>query len=151
MNGLEANREMLYPSQQSTTAASVSIEQTASERHVARLKRLHDFQTSSLAKDDPLEATLGSVNSGLMGIAFWLDEVLTDAMESGPPSIERLQRMLPAIEAHLRVTRQVDRFAQLELRNVEARKLKVKKGDSAAAEFDPTLDLAEDGSEDTEV
>jgi hypothetical protein len=151
MNGLETNCEMPHSPQPSATAAAVSIEQTASERQVARLNRLHDFQTSSLAKEDPLDANLGSVNSGLIRVALWLDEVITDAMESGPASVERLQRMLPAIDTHLRVTRQVDRFAQLELRNIEARKLKGKKGDSAGEEFDPMLDLPLGGSEDSAV
>lgn len=90
--------------------------------HKARLSRLLDYQASSLEKDDPLEANLGSINSGLMRVALWLDETIEQAMESGPPNVERLSRILPAIDTHLRVTRQVDRFANIELRAAEARK-----------------------------
>jgi hypothetical protein len=57
-----------------------------------------------------------------MGIALWLDEAIAQAIGSGPPDVERLPRVLPAIDTHLRVTRQVDRFTQIELRALEARK-----------------------------
>lgn len=90
--------------------------------HDARLSRVLDYLAHSLAKHDPLEANLGSINSGLMRMALWLDESVEQAMASGPPDVERLSRVLPAIDTHLRVTRQVDRFTQIVLRAVEARK-----------------------------
>ena len=96
-----------------------------SNSHDARLSRVLDYQASSLQKDDPLEANLGSINSGLMRLALWLDETIEQAMESGPPNVERLSRILPAIDTHLRVTRQVDRFANIELRAAEASKPKL--------------------------
>ena len=101
-----------------------AIDQTVADSHEARLSRVLDYQASSLGKEDPLEANLGSINSGLMRVALWLDETIEQAMESGPRTVERLQRILPAIDTHLRVTRQVDRFAQIELRAIGARKLR---------------------------
>ena len=59
-----------------------------------------------------------------MRVALWLDEIIEQAMESGPRTVERLQGLLPAIDTYLRVTRQVDRFAQTELRVAECRKPK---------------------------
>jgi len=94
------------------------------DHHDVRLSRVLDYQASSLDKEDPLEANLGSINSGLMRIALWLDETIEQTVRSGAPNAERLTRILPAIDTHLRLTRQVDRFAQLELRAVEARKPK---------------------------
>ena len=57
-----------------------------------------------------------------MRVALWLDETIEQAIESGPRTVERLQGLLPAIDTHLRVTRQIDRFAQTELRAAESRK-----------------------------
>jgi hypothetical protein len=99
-----------------------AIDKTFADVHEARLGRVLDYQAGSLAKEDALEANLGSINSGLMRVALWLDETIEEAMESGPRTVERLQRILPAIDTHLRVTRQVDRFAQIELRASGARK-----------------------------
>jgi hypothetical protein len=90
--------------------------------HEARLSRLLDYQARSLSKPDPLEANLGSINSGLMRMAVWLDEAVAQALASGPPHVERLAHVSQAIETLLRVTRQVDRFTQIELRALEARR-----------------------------
>ena len=127
------------------------IDDSLCDRRDARLSRVLDFQASSLAKDDPLEANLGSINSGLMRVALWLDEAIEEAMESGPRTVERLQRMLPAIETHLRVTRQVDRFAQLEIRNAEARKPKPTVDDRDTVCLDAPSNASIGESEDSEV
>ncbi len=97
-------------------------DQEAVDTHEVRVRRVLDYQANSLGKEDALEANLGSINSGLMRVALWLDETIEQAMESGPRTVERLQGLLPAIDTHLRVTRQVDRFAQTELRVAESRK-----------------------------
>ena len=104
----------------------LALQQTGqrADCHDARLSRVFDYQAFSLEKEDALEAKLGSINSGLMRIALWLDETIEQAMGSGPPNVELFQRISPAIETHLRVTRQVNRFAQIELRAAEARKPK---------------------------
>ncbi|MDA1013719.1 MAG: hypothetical protein O3A00_04600 [Planctomycetota bacterium] len=49
---------------------TVETAQRASS-HDARLSRVLDYQASSLQKEDPLEANLGSINSGLMRVALW--------------------------------------------------------------------------------
>ena len=97
-------------------------------RHHARLSRALDYQLGALGKEDPLAANLGSMNGGLMRMAVWLDETLLQSMESGPPNLERAQRLLPAIETLLRLMRQVDRFSQLELRTAESRQPKAPNG-----------------------
>ena len=101
-----------------------ALDEADADRHDARLRRVHEYLASSLAKEDALEANLGSINSGLMRMALGLDEAIEAFMESGPRTVDRLQRMLPALETHLRVTRQVDRFAQLEVRSHQARQPK---------------------------
>ena len=120
--------------------------------HDARLSRVLDYQASSLEKEDALEANLGSINSGLMRVALWLDETIEQAMGSGPPNVDSLQRILPAIDTHLRVTRQVDRFAQIELRAAEARSNPTPTDDSSAKPRLGAPSTAEiNQSEDSEV
>ena len=135
---------------QSNERAAAEAAQPANS-HDARLSRVLDYQASSLEKDDPLEANLGSITSGLMRVALWLDEIIGQAMESGPPNVERLSRILPAIDTHLRVTRQVDRFAQIELRAVEARKPKTTDDNRATVCLDAPSNIGISQSEDSEV
>lgn len=127
----------------------VPKEAEVASSHDARLSRVLDYQVSSLAKHDPLEANLGSINSGLMRVALWLDETIEEAMESGPPNVERLARILPAIDTHLRVTRQVDRFAQIELRAADARKPKPTDIDGDKSCLDAPAEPRNDESEDS--
>lgn len=100
-------------------------ELTAASTHEARLRRIRDYLNDSLNKNDPLEANVGAINSGLLRMALWLDETLENAMSDGTQNVDRLKRLLPAIEAQLKISRQVDRFAQIEIRAIEARKPKI--------------------------
>ena len=59
-----------------------------------RLKRVQDYQSQALAKTDALEANLGSVNSGLMGISLQLDHAIRKALEEGPLTIPELAEKL---------------------------------------------------------
>ena len=126
-------------------------DQEAVDTHEVRVRRVLDYQANSLGKEDALEANLGSINSGLMRVALWLDETIEQAIESGPRTVERLQGLLPAIDTHLRVTRQIDRFAQTELRAAESRR---PRGNDAAnvthrIEYHPEEGINQ--SEDSEV
>ncbi|MDP6556602.1 MAG: hypothetical protein QGG71_18165, partial [Pirellulaceae bacterium] len=89
-----------------TAKPDAPINLTPVSDHEARLGRLHDYLTKSLKKKDALEANLGSINSGLMRVALWLDETIEHTIESGPRSIERIESLLPAIDTQLRVARQ---------------------------------------------
>ena len=92
-----------------------------------------------------------SINSGLMRVALCLEETIEQAMGTGPPNLERLQRVLPAIDTHLRVTRQVDRFAQIELRAAEARKPKPTDNSTSQVCLDTHSTIGISQSEDSEV
>ena len=90
----------------------------------ARSSRVADYLLSSLAKDDPLQANLGSINSGLMKITYDLEECLTELLSDGPLTAERLQQISPALSTYLNLTRQVRCFAEIELRAGEAQRPK---------------------------
>jgi hypothetical protein len=53
---------------------------------------------------------------------------MEDSMPNNMPvPIERMQRVYQAIDTHLRVSRQIDRFAQVELRALDPRRSSPKK------------------------
>ena len=88
----------------------------------ARLHRAFDYLKSTLQESDPLDANLGSINSGLIRMSLGFERSLLSKLEDGSPDVGQLIQILPAIETHLRMMRQVERFAQLKLRIEQARK-----------------------------
>jgi len=86
----------------------------STEEHTARMSRVLDLMASALSKDDHLRANLGSMNAGLMRLGIHFEEGLEGSMTASPLTVERLQKILPAVETHLRLLRQIDRFAHLE-------------------------------------
>jgi hypothetical protein len=85
-----------------------------------RMARIQDYETTSLAKPDNLEACVGASNSDLMKIGVHLAAVINPAMEN--LDITKLNQVLPALDTQLRVARQIERFAQFEARLAETRK-----------------------------
>ena len=134
-------------SQDAKFNADEPLPRRLSEIRDARLSRVIDYQAISLKKNDALEANLGSINSGLMRIAVSLDETIEQAIESAPRTLDRAQRILPAIETHLRVARQIDRFAQIEVRAAESRKRRPSDDDATTRR----LELASDQSSSDDV
>lgn len=102
---LETARGPEVPTVQGTTAV--------------RLQRVADYQSDAAALPDPLRANLALMNAGLLRIGQAIDEAVDQALRDGPTTIEQLDRLRPTIEMYLRITRQVDRFAQLELKTRE--------------------------------
>lgn len=87
----------------------------------ARRKRVDDYQREALGMKDPLAANLGSMSGSLMRTSLWFEEAISDAMTMQIPTVDGLQRILPAIETQLKLTRQVDRLAQLSMKIAEDR------------------------------
>ena len=110
----------------------------------ARSKRVQDYLESSLKKCDPLEANLGSVNSTLMGLFFWLGGAIEQATQSAPPSVGQRPQISSAMDTLPRFARQIDRSSQLEVRLVEARKPPATDGNPAMPRLDAPTDSASD-------
>jgi hypothetical protein len=87
----------------------------------ARRQRVDDYQLEALEMKDSLAANLGSMSGSLMRTSLWIEEAISDAMTMQIPTVDGLQRILPAIETHLKLTRQVDRLAQLSMKIAEGR------------------------------
>jgi len=81
----------------------------------ARLKCLTNYQTKAFSQQDPLLANIGGLTAGMVGIAHWLEDAIHQVVDGQPPTLELVQKVNPALETHLRLLRQVDRFvAQLQ-------------------------------------
>jgi len=97
----------------------------AAALRAARMARVSDYEDEALARPDSLEAVLAMTSATLARQAFWLSEAIEREMASGTADVDRLRRLLPAIDVQLRVTRQIDRFAQLEERAGETHRTKL--------------------------
>jgi hypothetical protein len=90
-----------------------------------RLERVSAYGAAALSKRNALLANVGAINSGLMTVNLYLEQSLVQALATGPPSDERLEKLRPSIDMYLRVTRQIDRFAQLEIKSKPRRSLQI--------------------------
>ncbi len=88
----------------------------------ARRKRIADYEAAGLAKPDPGDACLAIINTDLIGLASDLADAIKESLTEGQTKADSVRRIEPALNNYLKVTRQVERFMQLEVRAAEARK-----------------------------
>ena len=81
-----------------------------------RLKRVADYVNAAIQRADPLAAVIGVANSGLFSLATRFQDAIAAATDPKNPEPMDLRTLQPAIDAYLRIMRQIDRFTQLELR-----------------------------------
>lgn len=86
------------------------------EGEVLRKRRIDDFQRDALADPDALQANLGAINGGLMRMSHHMETAIEAALTTIADPVDRFERLGPAIDAFLKVTRQIDRLAQLDRR-----------------------------------
>lgn len=104
-------------SQVTTTTGNNSFQtKGVPEDQDLRFQRVLDYANAAIQKADPLAANLGVVNSGLFIIAARLQDAISAATDPNNPEPADLRMLQPAVDHYLRVTRQIDRFIQLELR-----------------------------------
>lgn len=104
-------------SQVTTTTGNNSFQtKGVPEDQDLRFQRVLDYANAAIQKADPLAANLGVVNSGLFIIAARLQGAISAATDPNNPEPADLRMLQPAVDHYLRVTRQIDRFIQLELR-----------------------------------
>jgi hypothetical protein len=86
-----------------------------------RLDRLDEFEATGAEKTDPLQALLTFTSADLLNVAFLLGDAVKSTLGTGPVTEESARQGQAVLNDYLRVTRQVDRFTQLELRIESAR------------------------------
>ena len=103
---METNGKAVCPGADAPTAESQDTRRL-------RLKRVRQYLAESLAKPDALQANLGAAVGDLMEIAYRLKEAIDAVLQKEGGSLEQFDRLMPAIDKYLRLTRQADRFARL--------------------------------------
>ncbi len=86
-----------------------------------RLQRIMDYVKEASEKPDALDATLGAINGDLLLIARRLRQELDDFLDRPSESAEELLLAQSVFDQHLRVAKQIDRFAQLDIKLRAAR------------------------------
>lgn len=84
-----------------------------------RLEKVDDHLRESLDKADSLEANLGVVSADLMRMACRLTVAIEESL--GKRSLEQIDKLVPTIDAYLRIARQIDRLAMLDRRLTSSR------------------------------
>jgi hypothetical protein len=81
-----------------------------------RLARISEHRQESLRKVDSLRASLGALNAGLLDIALCSETALKKTLRATSGDILEISHLQRAISIHLNITRQIDRFANLDAR-----------------------------------
>jgi hypothetical protein len=79
-----------------------------------REERIDDYLQQSLQDANHLRANLGAASADLMWLSRESAQVIREEFLSGARSAESLRQLAPHIELHLKVLRQLDRFANLD-------------------------------------
>jgi hypothetical protein len=92
--------------------------QAKDERH----ERIMEYLRSSLAMKDPLAANVGAVNSDLMLFGYSLRRAISKALDMTPDVLDQFGKLMPAMEAYMRISKQVERFTKLNQQLARAEK-----------------------------
>ncbi len=92
------------------------------ELREARRRRLDEYRKFALKEKNLLCANLAMANADLMETCLHLGEAINGRLSRNPGSLEQIQKVAPTIEMYLRVARQVDRLAQLDVQAPQTRK-----------------------------
>ena len=79
-------------------------------------RRLQDLIAAALATACPLEANLGIVKCGLIDLAQRLHTALVSALGEPPATVAEIEQVSRTIDQYLRLTKQIDRYAQLAIK-----------------------------------
>jgi hypothetical protein len=101
------------PESASHASAAPAVQPTADEM---RVRRILEYRGEALVDPDALQANLGVLNSGLMLMARSLEDGMRRLLTSSEMTEETLIKVRPALDTHLRVLRQIDRFSASAIR-----------------------------------
>jgi hypothetical protein len=119
---------------QNQAGAGSPVDDEGRGMRAARLELIDRLERAALEEKDPRKASLGAFNAGLMRMAVRTEEVVELAsaeLQNPPPGSEatdpegflatpreRLRRMLPLLNAHLRLVKQIVRMAEIDARSI---------------------------------
>ena len=86
------------------------------EIYEARERRIDDYLSTALTIEDALRSNLAAINADLMRQALYVEHALRDVQGESLTSIEAAQAQESALNDLLRIAKQIDRYAQLEIK-----------------------------------
>jgi hypothetical protein len=89
----------------------------------ARQQRVDEYEENGLRSPDAMDACLAAVQADLMRVSFKLGPALEQALATPPINGESLRDIAAPLDMYLRVTRQIDRIGQLDLRRSEVQQV----------------------------
>jgi hypothetical protein len=109
----KATVDLKQPAAPGSLAQEHQGEAAVAELMDLREQRVLDYLRTALHMDDPLMANIGSLNADLMMFAHHMQRIIKPALEKLPAEPGALANVVPAVESHARVARQVERLAVL--------------------------------------
>ena len=86
----------------------------------ARQERLVEFQTAISKSPEPLGAIMGANTAGLLEIGRRIEEAVLDRIPQQSSDLAAVEATLPAVHTLLRISKQAERYAVLQLRLAKA-------------------------------
>ena len=91
------------------------LERAATQTDVTELQRRNaeKLLRRALKMTDPLQGAIGVQSSQLVMLGNHLHAALDEALANAEDPLDKFNKLLPSIEAFLKINRQFDRFARL--------------------------------------
>ena len=96
---------------QEQPAFDVGADVGANDSRDPRGKKIVEYLDEALEMKNPLAANVAVLNSDLLLFARHMRRLIEPVLEAIPPATGGLGKLTPAIDAHLRICRQVERFS----------------------------------------
>lgn len=92
-----------------------ALEGAAAQPNVVELQRrnVEKLLRRALKMADPLQGAIGVQSSQLLSLGNHLHSALNEALANAEDPLDKFNKLLPSIEAFLKINRQFDRFARL--------------------------------------
>ncbi len=119
-----SNDQEILPQFRNEPPTEISVDRKPDEHEEARQRCIHAYEQKSIAQPDELLACLGLVNSGLVDLALRYRNVIVQSFTDESSNLEHVRKVAAATDDYLRLVRQVQAYAQLEVRFREASKRK---------------------------
>ncbi|MCA9125153.1 MAG: hypothetical protein KDB11_33490 [Planctomycetales bacterium] len=94
---------------------------SAGEQNLQRLQRLQDLMQDAITEPNPLQSNLRATAGDVLALAYRLQQAISTGVEHAAADVAQFEKLVPSIELYLKLTRQADRFAQIDFRLFESR------------------------------
>jgi hypothetical protein len=84
-----------------------------------RERRVDQYEREELEKPEAFQACLGAIQCDLIRVGFALGDKVKQLLRSAQATPDEIREIEPPLNFYLRVTRQIERYRQLEIRQVE--------------------------------